>query len=409
MQRPQVKLTNEIKQGKHAVAIRFVYDSAIYKKVKEIKAAQWSQNHGFWYIPKEEFNLRQVFETLKTVAYIDYSAIKIKAVPVPEKVNKPKPLPKSQVKFPDAYLNLLEQKRYADNTKKTYTSYFADFIRHFKNQALEDITKEDINNHILQLIVEKDISPSQQNQRINAIKFYYEKVLGRQKEYYDIERPRKGFLLPKVISENDVYRMLKTTSNLKKKTIISLLYSSGIRRSELINLRKQDIMYDKQLIFVRGGKGKKDRTTLLSESVVVLLDKYYKDKKPNYWVLENPNTRKQYSATSVLNIVKEAGQKAGVTITVTPHILRHSFGTHLLDQGVDLRIIQMLMGHESTTTTERYTHVSNRTLAKIHPVGFESLGNGAVLKQCISYGVNSPLDHFLNRNNNDNNNLKTNA
>ena len=243
----------------------------------------------------------------------------------------------------------------------------------------------------------------------NGVKFYYEKVLGRQKEYYDIERPRKGFLLPKVISENDVYRMLKTTSNLKKKTIISLLYSSGIRRSELINLRKQDIMYDKQLIFVRGGKGKKDRTTLLSESVVVLLDKYYKDKKPNYWVLENPNTRKQYSATSVLNIVKEAGQKAGVTITVTPHILRHSFGTHLLDQGVDLRIIQMLMGHESTTTTERYTHVSNRTLAKIYPVGFESLGNGAELTQCISYGVNSPLDHFLNRNNNDNNNLKTNA
>ena len=137
--------------------------------MKEIKVAQWSQNHGFWYIPKEEFNLGQVFDELKTVAYIDYSAIKEKAAPVPEKVNKPKPLPKSPVKIPDAYLNLLEQKRYAENTKKTYTSYFADFMRHFKNQALEDITKEEINNHILQLIVEKDISPSQQNQRINAI------------------------------------------------------------------------------------------------------------------------------------------------------------------------------------------------------------------------------------------------
>ena len=219
MHRPQIKLSKECKQGKEAIALRFDYNQAIIAKVKEMKVARWSENHKFWYIPKEEFNLNKVFETFKSFAFIDYSAIKIKTTPIPKKEEKPKSLPKTPVKVPDAYLNLLEQKRYAENTKKTYTSYFGDFLRQFHGRRLEEISKEEINSYILQLIVERNISPSQQNQRINSIKFFYEKVLGRHKEYYDIERPRKGFLLPKVISEENVFNMLKSTDNLKNKTI----------------------------------------------------------------------------------------------------------------------------------------------------------------------------------------------
>jgi integrase/recombinase XerD len=158
--------------------------------------------------------------------------------------------------------------------------------------------------------------------------------------------------------------MLAVAGNIKHQVIIGLLYSAGLRRSELVYLRKSDILEDKELIFVRGGKGKKDRTTILAESMRDRLQRYYRLWNPNYWVLEGPR-RRQYSATSILKVVKKAGQMAGIARNVTPHMLRHSFATHLLEQGVDLRYIQQLLGHGSSVTTEIYTYVSNRALANI--------------------------------------------
>lgn len=383
MRKPTITLAFDEHRSREVVSLRFEKNFEVINKVKTIPGAEWSQSRKFWHIPKEDFNLGKVFDVLSPVAYLDYSAIKNPERKPEHQVRPKAKITKPAVEIPAAYTNLLVQKRYAKNTKSIYLSYFADFMRHFSNRKLEEITKHEINDYILGLIKTKAISPSQQNQRINAIKFYYEKVLGRQSEYYDIERPREGTTLPDVLSETEISKMLNACTNSKNRIIIALIYSAGLRRSELIELRKSDIRRDKQFIFVRGAKGKKDRPTLLATQVEGQLDTYYREWKPNYWVVEGPG-RKHYSASSVLNIVKDTAKRAGITRRITTHMLRHSFATHLLEQGVSLRHIQILLGHASTKTTEIYTHVANAALAKIK----------------------SPLDQFIDGKSNNTNTLQ---
>ena len=358
-------MTIDSHRGKDVVLIKFEYNKELINSVKRIKGARWSQTKKSWYIEKSDFDLHTAFDALTSLAHIDYSSLKRnhKSIKQPIAPSKNKVV-KLKVKLPEAYYDMLDQKRYSDSTKATYTNYFEDFLRYFKEQSLNDISTEQINKYLLELIRKDKISDSQQNQRINAIKFYYEKVLGREKEYYEISRPRNTKTLPKVITETEVNSMLINSGNIKNNVIIGLLYSAGLRRSEIINLRKLDIVSDKMMIFVRGGKGRKDRQTILSKYMNELLPKYYEIHKPNYWVIEGPQ-RKQYSGSSIGKIVKRVGKKAGVSIEVTPHILRHSFATHLLENGVDLRYIQELLGHGSSKTTEIYTHVSKKSLANI--------------------------------------------
>lgn len=383
MRKPAITLAFDSHHNTPVVSLRFEKDFGLIAKVKCIKSAAWSQRQGYWYIPREGFKLNEVFEALKDVAWLDYSALKRNESDDHKEVEKKKPDKKPQVIIPQAYTDLLNQKRYAENTKAIYQHYFADYMRYFEEKDLKEISKEEINTYILELIREKHISASQQNQRINAVKFYYEKVLGRQKENYDIERPRKAHALPDVISQQELLSILNACTNDKNRLIITLIYSAGLRRSEILNLRKQDIRNDKQFIFVRGGKGNKDRTTLLSAQVEKQLENYYAKWKPNYWVFEGPG-RSQYSASSVLNIVKNTARLAGINRIITPHMLRHSFATHLIEQGVSLRHIQLLLGHTSSKTTEIYTHIANTALAK----------------------VKSPLDRFIEDNTNNMNTLQ---
>ncbi len=225
-------------------------------------------------------------------------------------------------------------------------------------------TEEEIKDYLFHIVEKEKVSISSQNQMINAIKFYYEQVLGKERKVYKIERPKKAQILPKVISESTIVNLLKATRNIKHKCIIGLLYSSRLRRSELINLRINDIDFEKKIIFVRGGKGKKDRITILGNSMVSLIKNYMEEYKPNYWLFEGPG-RKKYSAESVRNILKSASRRAGITQNITPHMLRHSFATHLLERGTDIHYIQKLLGHHRIGTTTVYTHVSNKTLANI--------------------------------------------
>lgn len=262
------------------------------------------------------------------------------------------------------YKDLLIQKRYSQNTQNIYYSYFKDFCNYFQNENLENITTDQINSYILDHIKSKNISISQQNQRINAIKFYYEKVLGREKQYYELHRPKKEHKLPKVLSKTEVKRIFDVTKNLKHKCILMLLYSAGLRRSELLNLDPTDIDSKRMIIRINGSKGKKDRISLLSDNLLNLLRQYYKEYRPQKYLFEGQNGGK-YSPTSVANILKNVAIKAGIRKNVTPHMLRHSFATHLLEQGTDLRYIQELLGHNSSKTTEIYTHVSKKAIDKI--------------------------------------------
>jgi len=266
--------------------------------------------------------------------------------------------------LPPNYLETLERRCYSKSTVKTYCSYFADYQRHFQNRKLEMMEPDEINAYLLELIRERNISVSQQNQRINAIKFYYEKVLGRKKQYYTIERPRKERKLPKVLSKAQIKMILKQCPNLKHRMILSLIYSGGLRRSEVLNLKVTDIESDRGLLRLEGAKGNKDRYTLLSKKILSDLREYYRKYKPDEYLFEGQQ-RGRYSATSVAIILRRAAEQAGINQRVTPHMLRHSFATHLLEQGTDLRYIQELLGHASSRTTEIYTHVSYQGVQKI--------------------------------------------
>ncbi|PXY02607.1 recombinase [Marinifilum breve] len=346
----RILLSPDLHKNRKIVKITFDYSLGILELLKKHFQIKWSQSKKCWWIARTEFDYKKFKKLFSPIAEI---------VAIADKEQK-----KIEVALPKGYLEKLKRMRYSESTIKVYCKYFKDFQTYFLNTNLAELTPEYINQYLYELVEKQKISLSQQNQRINAIKFYFEKVLGRTKEYYTIDRPRKHRALPKVISEQEVLKMLKGTTNLKHKAILATIYSAGLRRGELLNLRKQDIWFDKKLIFVRAGKGKKDRTTVFSESLIVVLKKYLEIYKPNYYLFEGKD-RTKYTASSVLRIVDKAAKLAKIERHVTPHMLRHSFATHLLEQGTDLRYIQTILGHGSSKTTEIYTHVSKRSLAKI--------------------------------------------
>ena len=357
---PGIKLINGFRKEEPVVRIEFAYSKEIIEVLKEKTRAVWSANLGCWYIPESRFNLNEFFTALRKVAYIDYSALQNKGhrPAGDQQVNE-----KVKATLPAGYLERLQQERYSESTVKTYSHYFRDFIAAFAGQDIQHVDKKEINAYILRLIHEKEISASQQNQRINAIKFYYEKVLNRKKEYYQIDRPRKEKKLPDVLSKEEIGTMIKAAGNVKHKCLISIIYSCGLRRSEAVNLQLSDIDSKRMLIKIRGAKGKKDRYVPLSGVLLELLRNYYRKEKPSTWLFEGLGGT-QYSATSIYNVVKNTARKAGIRKRIYPHILRHSFATHHLEQGTDLRFIQAFLGHESSKTTEIYTHVSKKELLK---------------------------------------------
>ena len=255
-------------------------------------------------------------------------------------------------------------KAYSAHTVRNYKSELMTFFKYFENYNLKNLDKEQIESYIFYLINKYKISETKQNMAINAIKFYYEQILGMPREYYDIQRPKRLKSLPNVLSQEEVLRLINTPKNIKHKAILYTIYSCGLRVGELLNLRVKDLRTDDGYVFIKGGKGKKDRHTVLSENLLIILRAYYKTHKPSYWLFEGQSGDK-YSSKSVQKIFRKAQQESGVNPWSTPHTLRHSFATHLLENGENLRNIQIMLGHESSKTTEIYTHVINVNNKKI--------------------------------------------
>lgn len=280
---------------------------------------------------------------------------------------KPRPQPFEIPNYrlcPDEMLQKLETMRYSPRTITTYKQLFEEFINFYATKKIDDITEPEILQYVRYLVQERGISASYQNQAINAIKFYYEKVKLGARKFYQLERPLKELKLPTVLSIEEVQNIIKVTDNLKHKTIILICYSSGMRLSEITNLKVADIDSQRMQISIKSAKGNKDRYTLLSEKLLPILRDYYVKYKPTEYLFEGVNGG-QYSERSVQNLVKEAMQKAKIIKEASVHTLRHSFATHLLENGTDLRYIQSLLGHSSSKTTEIYTHVTSKALSGI--------------------------------------------
>lgn len=350
------------------IGLQFYPDKVIQALIKELPNPRWSKEFSMVYIVNNKENLNSIFEKFRGVAWMNGNSF-FKEKPIldnePVDINwyRNRSKTTSYKYVPEEYLTKLELKRYALNTCKTYIIHFEKFINHYYDKDIVTLSEEEVRSY-LQHLINQNKSNSYLNQAINSIKFYYEVVMGMPNRFYSIERPRKQQQLPKVISKEEIIAMLEHTSNIKHRCIIGLLYSAGLRRSELLNLKLADIDSKRMLIFIRNSKNNKDRYSLLSQTILKDLRNYYKQWKPKQYLFEGALGSK-YSAESVAKIVRRASAKSGILRKITPQMLRHSFATHLLEDGTDIRYIQTLLGHSSTKTTEIYTQVALKNFKSI--------------------------------------------
>lgn len=372
----QITVKPILHRDQKVLALYFTYDDELIALAKKA-SGRWSRTKKCWWVINSSEKINLLFSVFKGRAWLDISALKTMP-PTPPK----KKLEKKSNLVPDAFKLKLERMRYSQSTVENYTSLFNDFLHFISPKNHTQFTEEDIQRYQEWLVKEKKVSRSTQNSSVNAIKFYLEKVEGGERRYYYIDRPRKEKKLPIVLSEEEVIKILSATPHPKHRIAFAMIYSTGMRVSELINLRIQDIDLSRKLVHIKAAKGKKDRITTLSQNLLPVIKTYLEGFKPRYWFLEGP-TRKQYSASSIRSSLARSVKATGIRKKVTPHTFRHSFATHLLERGTDTRYIQELLGHSSPTTTAIYAQVSNTFLRKIE----------------------NPLDAILNNNLLINNNL----
>lgn len=349
------------------IKLIFGFVPALIKHIKTIPYARWDTKNKWWTIPfSEQFleEIRQAAGSLSLKITLETEA--------PKKQGIDKLSPKEAVFYkscPANYINKLTELRYSENTVKSYAPLFEEFINHFPKEDLDSLNDKHVMEFSRFLVTERKVSTSYQNQAINAIKFYFEKVLGGKRKLYFVERPRQEQTLPTVCSVEEVQQILSSIKNIKHKAILSTIYSAGLRVSELINLPIKAIDSDRMQIYIENSKGKKDRYTILSKKVLDLLRVYFKREKPHFWLFEGMGSTKekpvQYSSRSIQSILKAALKQTGIKKHVTVHTLRHSFATHLLENGTDLRYIQSLLGHSNSKTTEIYTHITTKGFNQI--------------------------------------------
>lgn len=348
-----------VRTAKNRIEISADYHKEVVRKLKQFPYLKYDQKTKIWSIP---YNEKYVVD-LKNIAETE----KQKFNYITEPTEKQQPIrsivPKTKT-CPEEYLEKLLELRYSESTFKTYKHAFVEFLNYYPAQNVEEISEEQIINYIRYLVNDRKISISVQNTTINAIKFYYEKVLGGKRTFYHLDRPRTEKTLPEVLNLEQTKALLKNTKNLKHRAILMTIYSAGLRIGEAINLKVKDIDSERMQIRIEQAKGKKDRYTLLATKTLEILREYVKEYKPKNWLFEGQKGE-QYSTTSIQAIFRQSKDLTGIIKNATVHTLRHSFATHLLESGTDLRYIQSLLGHSSSKTTEIYTHITTKGFDQI--------------------------------------------
>lgn len=258
----------------------------------------------------------------------------------------------------------MRTRRYSERTIDSYIKTLIVFFQYFGGRGVETISNEDLIEFNQSHIMRAGLSASYQSQFVNALKLFYVEILSRKLDLEKLVRPKKPFMLPKVISEEEVALLLNACKNAKHRTMLATLYGAGLRRGELLNLRLQDMDSKRMMIHVRNSKGAKDRMIPLSPVVLEMLRDYYKAYKPKEYLFEGQYGGR-YAERSLELALKKAVMDAGIQKNINLHMLRHSYATHLMEAGTNLRFIQELLGHKSPKTTQIYTHVSSKALSKV--------------------------------------------
>ncbi|TCO68997.1 site-specific tyrosine recombinase/integron integrase [Marinisporobacter balticus] len=340
------------------IAVYFDYNKEFVKKIRRIKGREWKSDEKCWIIPNNDKSKLKLFNLLKDEEMNCNYSIEHILKELEESYN---------FNLKDVENKLHEQlvlKGFSPKTIKAYIGHSKRFLK-FCNKILDQLTKEDVEKYMYVLLYESSNSHSYVNQALSSIKFLYRYVLSKGNILYEIPRPNKEKKLPDILSEKEVIDILNSVENKKHKALLFVIYSAGLRLGEVIRLKVDDIDSERMMIHIRQGKGRKDRYTILSDNALKMLREYAKEYRLKDWLFPGGNEGQHLHDRSVQKIFKRACEKAKMKKNATVHTLRHSFATHLLEGGTDLRYIQELLGHSSSKTTEIYTHVSKKSIRKI--------------------------------------------
>jgi integrase/recombinase XerD len=323
------------------IAIYFEKDATLIARVKKLTGVRWSATLKAWHVPDNPEN-RERFKITPELILNDNHTAYIKK-----------------------FEQWLYSKRYSASTIKTYSEALKSFLLFYNDINIEAITNEAVIKYNNEYILKNELSSSYQNQIVNAIKLFFSSIKAKTINPELIHRPKREKLLPNVLSKEEVKQILEAHNNIKHKAMLSLIYSCGLRCGELLNLKPIHIDSKRGIVPIKQAKGKKDRIAPLSIKILDLLRVYFKEYKPEKYLFEGQNVGTPYDARRLQLVLKQALEKTKITKPVTLHWLRHSYATHLLESGTDLRYIQELLGHKSSKTTEIYTHVSTNSIKQI--------------------------------------------
>jgi site-specific recombinase XerD len=345
-------------KGESRISVTFPFNNLLNNKMKKVEGAKWSSSLKCWHLPDNTENRKkcklpqQHVATLipQTLLQTNKSALAY--------------LSKNNNGQMQNFLMQLQLKAYSPSTIRTYKNEFGQFLYLLKSIPAQNLQPEHLQRYLLYCL-QHGVAENTVHSRINALKFYYEQVLHKEKMFFEIPRPKKPMLLPGVFNKEEIASILNSVSNLKHKTILMLAYACGLRVSEVVSININDIDSKRMIIHLHGAKGKKDRVVNISPTLIVMLREYYKQYKPTEYLFEGQYARQHYSSRSIQLVLQEVKKRAGITRPGSMHQLRHSFATHLLDKGIDVVMIQRLLGHNDLKTTIRYLHVTNRDLQKV--------------------------------------------
>lgn len=349
--------------------LQFEYDSELNNQVRAIHGCLWSKTLRCWHIPDTPEN-REKFGAGTTCQENTFAAQTFKDA---KKITTPSPsasthgISRENRIALEQFVQRLGLKAYSPSTIKTYRNEFSIFLTALGKTPAESLPVARLKDYLHYCSKTLGLSENTIHSRMNALKFYYEQVLKREKFFYDIPRPKKPMQLPRLLNETELRKLFNALDNRKHKAMLFTAYSAGLRVSEIVNLKLSDIDSNRMQILVQRAKGKKDRYVNLSPLLLDILRQYLKVylPRPKVYLFESEQTLLPYPARTVQQIFMNAKRKAGITKDVGIHSLRHSFATHLLDKGTDIRYIKELLGHFNIKTTERYLHVSKQQLVNI--------------------------------------------
>ncbi|MDR6724232.1 site-specific recombinase XerD [Paenibacillus amylolyticus] len=353
------KETITISKGSAEVLHIYIpYNPAHIERIRRITGRTWQAKEKVWVIPYTTSAIQEFMNQFEPVDVQIAPELWVES----EDLQEWKASKGNNTWSKELLQKALTLRGYSRKTIKAYCNQIERFLSSCQIESTA-VTTSVVQTYCLDLL-ERRISHSSVNQTISAIRFYCKHVLHYPTEIQYI-RPKKQTKLPQVLSEKEVIQLLTSVTNLKHKTILFLTYSSGLRVGEVVRLRCSDLDIERQTLIVRQGKGQKDRRTLLSHLAWEIVQEYIIEYKPHRWLFPGQSSDRHLTERSAQKVFEEARQRAGIVKKVSVHVLRHSFATHLLENGTDLRYIQELLGHTSARTTQRYTHVSTKNIQRI--------------------------------------------